>query len=92
MVEDVIGVLEVEGPTLGRPLVDRVKGSRLHNLKELRPPATSIRVLFVFDADRKAVLLTAGDKAGRWTSWYTSNIPLAEIRYERWRQTEGSAS
>lgn len=29
-------VLEKEGPSLGRPLVDRVKGSKLHHLKELR--------------------------------------------------------
>jgi DNA-binding XRE family transcriptional regulator len=26
-----------EGPSLGRPLADRIAGSRLHNLKELRP-------------------------------------------------------
>jgi Phage derived protein Gp49-like (DUF891) len=25
------------GPSLGRPLVDRIKGSSIHNLKELRP-------------------------------------------------------
>lgn len=25
------------GPILGRPLVDRIHGSRIHNLKELRP-------------------------------------------------------
>ncbi|MBF6163383.1 type II toxin-antitoxin system RelE/ParE family toxin [Streptomyces gardneri] len=40
------------GPELGRPLVDRIQSSALHNLKELRPrnPAGSeIRMLFVFD-------------------------------------------
>lgn len=91
-VEDIIGVLEAEGPTLGRPLVDRITGSRLHNLKELRPPSTSIRILFLFDPERNAVLLTAGDKQGQWKSWYAENIPLAEVRYERWRETEGNAS
>ena len=25
------------GPSLGKPLVDRIEGSRVHNLKELRP-------------------------------------------------------
>jgi len=35
-----------------RPLVDRIKGSGLHNLKELRPASagvTEVRILFVFD-------------------------------------------
>jgi hypothetical protein len=29
--------LQEEGPALGRPLVDRIQGSRIHHLKELRP-------------------------------------------------------
>lgn len=33
----VIRVLRDQGPTLGRPLVDTVKGSRHNNMKELRP-------------------------------------------------------
>ena len=36
-------VLEKEGPSLGRPLVDRVKGSQLHHLKELRVTSCSGR-------------------------------------------------
>lgn len=79
-----IDMLADEGPTLGRPLVDRVKGSALHNLKELRPSATSIRILFVFDPRRQAVLLVAGDKAGDWRGWYQVSIPLAEARHQRW--------
>ncbi|MHB1498041.1 MAG: type II toxin-antitoxin system RelE/ParE family toxin, partial [Acidimicrobiales bacterium] len=62
-----IDKLEADGPTLGRPLVDVVKGSKLHNLKELRPGsagAGEVRLLFVFDPTRRAVLLVAGDKAG----------------------------
>lgn len=38
------------GPNLGRPLVDRIKASSLHNLKELRPGSSNtseIRILFV---------------------------------------------
>lgn len=41
-------------------------------------------VLFVFDPERQAVLLVAGDKAGDWTGWYDDNIPVAESRYEAW--------
>jgi hypothetical protein len=53
-------------------------------LKELRPGsagASEVRILFVFDPDRHAVLLVAGDKAGRWSAWYREAVPLAETRY-----------
>jgi hypothetical protein len=74
-----------EGPSLGRPLVDRIAGSRLHNLKELRPGssgASEVRILFIFDPVRNAVLLVAGDKSGRWKEWYAEAIPAAEALYE----------
>ena len=64
-----IEALAEGGPNLGRPLVDRIKGSSLHNLKELRPGsagATEMRILFAFDPWRSSVLLVAGDKSGRW--------------------------
>lgn len=79
-----IDILEEQGPVLGRPLVDRIKGSASHNMKELRPPGTSIRVLFVFDPKKNAVLLVAGDKAGDWKSWYVTNVPIADKRYAAW--------
>ncbi len=69
------------------PAVDRLKRSKLHNLKELRPSTGSekaVRILFIFDTDRQAILLVAGDKAGAWGDWYRINIPLAEERYEAW--------
>jgi hypothetical protein len=91
LVAAVIDKLEQDGPTLGRPLVDRIKGSAMHNLKELRPGSTGtseVRILFVFDPTRRAVLLVAGDKSGRWTDWYRQSIPLAEKRYERWMEDE----
>jgi hypothetical protein len=71
LIEDAIDQLaaEAEGPALRRPLADRVKGSRYHNMKELRPPSsgtTEIRLLFAFDPAREAIFLVAGDKAGNW--------------------------
>lgn len=84
-----IDYLEANGPTAGRPIVDKVKGSKYHHMKELRPPSTSIRVLFLFDPQRSAVLLVAGDKAGQWDTWYDENIPVAEERYESWLQESG---
>lgn len=84
LVEAAIDVLAKEGPTLGRPLVDRVKGSDHHHMKELRPGssgATEVRILFAFDPTRQALLLVAGDKAGNWQHWYTHNLPIADARY-----------
>lgn len=89
LVAAAIDKLEHDGPTLGRPLVDKIKGSRLHNLKELRPGSagtTEVRILFIFDPRRNAVLLVAGDKSGRWTDWYREAVPLAEKRYEQWME------
>jgi len=40
LIEDAIDQLAAEGPALRRPLADRVRGSRYHNMKELRPPSS----------------------------------------------------
>src|SRR5450631_1348012 len=47
-----VELLERDGPALGRPLADTITASRHANMKELRPPATSLRVLFAFDPRR----------------------------------------
>lgn len=83
--------LEHDGPTLGRPLVDRIEDSRHHNMKELRPGSagrSEVRILFIFDPERRAVLLVAGDKAGNWKKWYDRNIPVADERYDAWLRAE----
>lgn len=82
-----LDLLEERGPSLGRPLVDKIAGSKLHSFKELRPGSagsSEIRVLFIFDPSRNAVLLVAGDKADSWGEWYEDNIPVAEERFEKW--------
>jgi hypothetical protein len=68
------------GPTLGRPHVDVIQGSRLHKLKEARVDRGT-RVLFAFDSNRDAVMLVGGDKTGEWNRWYRRNIQLAERLY-----------
>lgn len=83
-VAQAVAALRDAGPTLGRPLVDRLKGSELHHLKELRPGSggrSEIRIIFAFDPTRSALLLLGGDKAGNWDRWYRDNIPLAEQLY-----------
>ncbi|HCT76254.1 MAG TPA: DNA-binding protein [Micromonosporaceae bacterium] len=97
LVNQAILVLEQSGPAEGRPLVDTVTASKIANMKELRPPSagrTEIRILFVFDPWRSAILLVAGDKSGQWSRWYKTAIPLAEDLYaeylaERRKEIEG---
>jgi hypothetical protein len=86
-----IDMLAETGPGLGRPLVDTLQGSNISNLKELRPRSgrdVAIRVLFVFDPWSQAVLLVAGNKAGDWSRWYKTAIPVAEIAFDGWLALE----
>ncbi|MBT2430466.1 type II toxin-antitoxin system RelE/ParE family toxin [Streptomyces sp. ISL-112] len=83
-VSQAITALQEEGPALGRPLVETIKGSVLPNLKELRPGsagATEVRLLSVVDPERQAVILVGGDKAGNWSGWYRVAVPQAEQAY-----------
>lgn len=88
LVEKAIDRLAEVGPALGRPLVDTLEDDNLNNLKELRPGSrgrSEIRIIFIFDPDREAVFLVAGDKAGKWSRWYDEAIPLAKSRYMEYR-------
>lgn len=79
--------LEIIGPTLGRPDVDHIKGSQYSNLKELRVSSDgALRILFIFDPWRTAVLLIGGNKSAKneWNAWYQRAIPIAEKIYERY--------
>ena len=78
-------VLETFGPSLGRPLVDTLNGSRHANMKELRFNASGgvWRVAFAFDPERQAILLVAGDKSGvKSRHFYRQLIEKADNRYE----------
>jgi DNA-binding XRE family transcriptional regulator len=100
LVDDAIYALSRSGPALGRPLVDTIAGSKIKNLKELRPGSSGtskIRILFAFDPWRSAVLLVAGDKSGKWNRWYAEATPHAEQLYEiylkeRAEEEEGAMS
>ena len=79
-------LLEREGPQLGRPHADTLKGSRHANMKELRCAAGDgvWRVAFAFDPDRKAILLAAGDKSGGSEKrFYRRLIATADERFDR---------
>ncbi|MGI8595505.1 MAG: type II toxin-antitoxin system RelE/ParE family toxin [Solirubrobacteraceae bacterium] len=79
-----VQVLRGQGPGLGRPLVDSVKGSPFP-MKELR--VGTIRILFAFDPRRVAVLLTGGDKQHKWQKWYRTAIPEAGRLYAKHLKT-----
>ena len=75
-------LLQEHGPNFGRPIVDRIEGSKVHSLKELRVRSDGeLSVLFVFDPPRTAVLLLGSDKTGRWSKWYADAIPGAQALY-----------
>lgn len=85
-------ILKEQGPNLKRPLVGKINGSRLvRAMKELRPGSagqSEIRILFVFDPKRKAILLVGGDKQAKWNKWYKTAIPEAERRYVAWLENQ----
>jgi hypothetical protein len=73
------------GPNLKRPHTDTLKGSKkLVNLKELRSKtdAHEFRVAYIFDPERKGILLTGGDKKGKnQKKFYKDLIREAEQIY-----------
>lgn len=73
-------------------MVDSITSSKIRNMKELRPGSSGtseIRILFAFDPWRSAILLLAGDKAGKWNRWYAEAIPRAERLYEIYLKERG---
>lgn len=83
-----LGLLKQEGPLLGRPYADTLKGSQYPNLKELRVQhgGEPWRILFAFDTVRQAIVLVGGNKTGD-KRWYEKNIPIAEQRFTEHLET-----
>ena len=87
-VEGAVAYVAARGPTVGRPHVDRIHGSRVHKLKEARV-GRGTRLLFAFDSNRDLVMLLGGDKTGKWDSWYRDNIARAERLYLEHQRNNG---
>ena len=84
-----VELLTQYGPHLPRPHADTLKGSKLNNLKELRTQTTDhvFRVAFLFDEERKAVLLIGGDKKGKnEKQFYQNLVKQAEKIYQQYRK------
>ncbi len=82
-----IQLLQQFGPMLSRPHADTLKGSRFHNMKELRVGTRrmAIRIAFAFDPDRKAILLVAGNKRGvNEARFYRQLIAQADALFEEY--------
>jgi hypothetical protein len=81
-----LGKLRAFGPSLGRPVVDTLKGSKYPNMKELRVDADGgvWRIAFAFDPNRRAIVLTGGSKTGvSKDRFYSMLIRVADARYGR---------
>jgi len=79
-----VNLLEMRGPQLGRPTVDRLEGSSFQNMKELRFNADGgvWRFAFAFDSKREAVVLCGGDKEGEdQEAFYDELIQIADRRF-----------
>ena len=80
-----VELLAEQGPSLGRPAVERIQTSRHHNMKELRASkGGALRVLFAFDPRRQVILLLGGDKSGEWNAWYEWAVPAADDLYDEY--------
>jgi hypothetical protein len=80
-----MGLLKQFGPSLGRPRVDTLKGSRHANMKELRFDADNgvWRVAFAFDPKREAMLLVGADKSGGGEKrFYRQLLKKADKRFD----------
>jgi hypothetical protein len=79
-------ILSEDGPLLGRPQADTLKGSRHAKMKELRFDAEggAWRVAFAFDPERKAILLAGGDKSGIGkVRFYRNLLRIADERFDQ---------
>ena len=72
---------------MGRPYVDTLKGSKYHNLKELRVQAQGrkYQIAFLFTGDRVCLLLSGDVKGGSEDKrFYKKLIAEAETLYEEY--------
>ena len=78
-------LLEKFGPSLGRPHVDTLNGSKHTNMKELRFSADNgvWRLAFAFDPKRQGILLICADKSGgSQKRFYKDLIKKADKRFD----------
>ncbi|NEO85034.1 MAG: addiction module toxin RelE [Spirulina sp. SIO3F2] len=85
-------LLAVGGPSLGRPIVDTLNGSKHANMKELRLSFDGCpwRLAFAFDPNRKAIVLVAANKSGvPQRKFYKTLIKTADQRLDNYLRNSG---
>ncbi|MGD0307270.1 MAG: type II toxin-antitoxin system RelE/ParE family toxin [Candidatus Acidiferrales bacterium] len=78
-----VALLELRGPSLGRPWVDTLARDSKHpNMKELRVQCKGkpYRILFAFDPRQTGILLIGGQKSGK--KWTQKAVALADKIYD----------
>jgi hypothetical protein len=75
-------LFQKRGPNLGFPHSSGVAQSRYSHMRELRiqHAGRPYRVLYAFDPERSAILLTGTDKSGN-DRWYDVFVPRADKLY-----------
>jgi hypothetical protein len=78
-----VGLLEVQGVSLGFPYSSNVVTSRHDHMRELRIQygGRPYRVLYAFDPRRIGILLIGGEKTGD-DRWYEKMVPQADKLYD----------
>jgi hypothetical protein len=76
-------LLEEKGINLGFPYSSKINGSRHSGMRELRiqSKGNPIRIFYMFDPRRTAILLIGGDKTGD-DRFYERFIPIADQLYD----------
>src|SRR3984957_19201644 len=81
------------GPARGRDIRNRYNEEVRWEILLLEPVNDWFLALCMDDPlrrtryeEREAIVLVAGDKAGRWSAWYVAAVPLAEKRYAAYRR------
>ena len=84
-VDRLVGLLEAQGVQLGHPYYSALLNTK-YAIRELRHRGASnpIRIFYIFDKTRAAVLLVAGNKLGtNARRFYRPLIRTADARFER---------
>ncbi len=62
----------------------QIRGAIIAEHQIVQAAALTLHLQFIEREPRRiAVLLVAGDKAGKWDSWYQDNIPIADELFDQ---------
>ncbi len=82
----VVDMLAEQGVSLLFPYSSKINGSKHSGMRELRTSQAGdrLRVLYIFDPERQAILLVGGVKTGKGNRWYETAVRLADRLYDEY--------